>query len=54
MHCRVTESLKFFEIKQKKKDEKRKKIQTVVFHGRKITNVEFANEGKNRDIGCIK
>ena len=44
MHCRVTESLKFFEIKQKKKDEKRKKIQTVVvFHGRKITNAEFAN-----------
>ena len=33
MHCRFTESLKFFEIKQKKK------IQTVVvFHGRKIAN----------------
>lgn len=43
MHCRVTESLKFFEIKQKKM-RKEKKIQTVVvFHGRKITNAEFAN-----------
>ena len=43
MHCRVTESLKFFEIKQKKMRKEKKYRQSVVFHGRKITDAEFAN-----------
>lgn len=55
MHCRVTESLKFFEIKQEKKDEKRKKKyrQSSCFTAVKSLMRNLQIKVKNREFNDV-